>query len=278
MTSAQSENSSSTNLQLEEKGWRQGSLVRSQDIPNLYSEYDGATVLIVASQSCDIAQENLELEPFVELSIGKVINSLSGNFSYGKNPRKLHLEIRINTEELFATQCVELIASKKIQVNKADLASFYPETESIILDHQLNVYVHWLAARYSRPALPTTFNNLISSCDPKDKQRKLAKSHSPYLSGIYVEINPDAEIADDEKYQVNLLGLTSVDISDTQLEEAKKSLNEYASIIKNAGMDVVAITQKEDEVSFALMKRFKRFYFDDLSLKEGHALPIESNL
>ena len=150
MISSQSEDHSSTCLQLEEKGWRQGSLVSLQDIPKLYGEYDEATILIVASQSCDIAQENLELEPFVELSIGRVISNLSGNFSYGKNPRKLHLEIRVNTDDLFTTKYVELIASKKIQVNKVDLASFYPETESIILDHQLNVYVHWLAAQGNR--------------------------------------------------------------------------------------------------------------------------------
>lgn len=278
MPTSQLENSSSIGLQLEEKGWRQGSLVNSQDNPKLYSDYDEATVLIVASQSCDIAQENLDLEPFVELSVGRIIANWSGNFSYGKNPRKLHLEIRVEANDLSASQYVELIASRKIQVNKSELSAFYPDTSSILLDHQLKTYIHWLAARYSRPALPTKFNDLISDYDKKDKHRKLAKFLNPYLSGIYVEINPDAEISDGQKYQVNLLGLTPIDVSDTQLDEAEKLLQEYAAIMRNAGMDVVAKTQKEDEVSFAFMKRFKRFYFDDLSLRDGYTLPIETNM
>jgi hypothetical protein len=131
-----------------------------------------------------------------------------------------------------------------------------------------------LAARYSRPALPTEFNDRIAAADPKDQRRKKAKGINKHLSGIYVEIIPDAEIPKNQNYRVNLLGLVSAGFGG-DLTKIEAALEEYAEIMRQAKMDVSVAVRSETEVSIAVIKRFKRFYYDDLSFRDGTPLPPE---
>ena len=73
---------------------------------------------------------------------------------------------------------------------------------------------------------------------------------------------------------VNLLGLVSAGFKG-DLAEAELALNKYAEIMRRANVDVAAVLRKENEVSIAEIKRFKRFYYDDLSFKGGAPLPAE---
>jgi hypothetical protein len=57
------------------------------DRPNPW--YDLA---VAVSHDCDIANENLEAEPAVELVLGCFVDKQNGNYTYGKNP--LTLQIR----------------------------------------------------------------------------------------------------------------------------------------------------------------------------------------
>ncbi len=265
---------------LESSGWRQGSIVKSQDISSLYQGDDSDVVLIVASQSCDIAQNNLKLEPFVEMSVGRVIPAINGSFSYGKNPRILHLELTERTSDVSITnnKVIKIIAFEKFCILKEKICDLAPSDNQFIIGDQLRTYVYWLASRYSRPALPTRFNTLISEADKRDKSRQIAKKISRYLSGLYIQITPDKEISKEDVYKANLLGLIPSGLDESEQEQAIESLKEYANIMRRAGIDVVEVTKQENEVSVADMKKFKRFYYDDLSLKDDHPLPMESNL
>jgi hypothetical protein len=269
--------------QLEKAGWRQGSILNSchlEDIISIDNYPDLKNlVLIVASQSCDIANNNLHHDPYIEISIARKIESINGNLSFNKNPRMLHLALTINTEntDIYEEQAIELIAYEKIRIPKNSLVSLKPDPLRIIETSQLDSYVYWLAARYSRPALPTEFNKRVAAADPKDKRKKKAKNANNYLSGIYVEIFPDREISADENYRINLLGLISIDFTGN-ITEAKDALNDYECILKNAGMDVTVKIANETEVSIAVIKRFKRFYYDDLSIKNKAPLPPETEV
>jgi hypothetical protein len=48
---------------------------------------------VVSSHPCDVVALDLDKEPSVELFLLKVIEKIDGNFSFGKNPRRLHVEI-----------------------------------------------------------------------------------------------------------------------------------------------------------------------------------------
>ncbi len=236
-------------------------------------------VLIVASQSCDVANNNIVGDPFIEFSLGRIIEKMNGNLAFNKNPRTLHTELQYRTENLDISKniIVELFVYEKIQIDKLELLSYSPDNNRLLVNKQLKGFVSWHSARYSRPALPTTFNNLISEADPKNKRKKKIKSIDSMLSGIYVEILPDKEIAQGETYNVNLLGLIAADFND-DLENTKKLIEEYAQLMKDAGMDVHTSVLKEDEISVATLKHFKRFYYDDLSYKNTTALPPETEI
>lgn len=269
--------------QLETAGWRQGSIIKGEDAANFLSEEDfegiDNVILVIASQSCDIANNNISADPYVEVSVARKIEKIDGNLSFNKNPRQLHMNLLIETgdTEVYKEQAIEFKAYEKIRIPKEQLVGLQPDTTRDIEAKQLDSYISWLASRYSRPALPTEFNNRIAAVDPKDKRKKKAKSANQNLSGIYVEIIPDQEISADENYRVNLLGLVPTDFTGN-LQSAQNALDGYAEILKSAGMDVTSIVKKEDEISVAVIKRFKRFYYDDLSIRDDAPLPPETKV
>jgi hypothetical protein len=158
---------------------------------------------------------------------------------------------------------------------KETLVGLQPDIDRQLEDRQLKSYVAWLSARYSRPALPTAFNNRISVTDPKEKLRKKAKKCNEQLVGIYVELLPDAEVKDDEPYHVNLLGLLPAGFDEDTIK-AENAIKAYAELMRNAGMKVVPVVRREDEITIAAIKRFKRFYLDDLSFREEAPHPPET--
>lgn len=267
--------------QLEESGWRQGSAVRPSDLQRLLDiigmPYEADLVLLLASQSCDIAHNNVDLDPYIELSVARKIEDPNGHFTYNKNPRTLHTHITCRTgdEDVFTEENLELRAFERTTIQKEKFVGLQPDFDRVLEHRQLKSYVAWLAARYSRPALPTTFNDQIKAVDPKDKLRNKVKKGNEQLVGIYVEIIPDAEVKDDESYGVNLLGLLPAGfVGDSS--EAENAIIAYAEVLRDAGMEVTSAIRTEAQISLADIKRFKRFYYDDLSIKEGAPLPPET--
>ena len=266
--------------ELEQLGWRQGMVVQLSDNAGIFKfiglRHIEDLILIIASQSCDIANNNIEVDPYIEFSIARRIQNLNGSFTHNKNPRVLHANLQSYTENTdFAhVQPIEIKAFEKHCAPKEYFANLSPNTDILLNAMDLEAYVSWLASRYSRPALPTEFNNRIATADPKDKLRKKAKGTNTALSGIYVEITPDTEILPDQNYSVNLLGLVSAGFVG-DLATTKESLEAYAEVMRQAGMDVTVALRKENEVSIADIKRFKRFYYDDLSFKTQAPLPPE---
>ena len=267
--------------QLEKAGWRQGTVVKSENIKDLLDtvdiSYEEGLVLLVASQSCDIANNNIESDPYIELSLGRVVSKINGNLAHNKNPRLLHTVFTCRTEdaEVFSETPIEFKAFEKIAIPKGGLVELLPDQSRVLEEKQLKSYVAWLAARYSRPALPTAFNERLKSADPKDKLRGKVKKGNEQLSGIYVEIIPDAEISGDESYHVNLLGLLPAGF-DGDHSKAKSAIDVYADVMRRAGMDVLADVSTEDSISIAVITRFKRFYYDDLSFRDDAPLPPET--
>ncbi len=206
----------------------------------------------------------------------RLIDKPNGNYQHNKNARLLHtkfVERRPGTD-LSAEKNVEIKAFEKLFVPKRLLQGLVPATDRQIADYDARNFADWLAARYSRPALPTAFNNRIDAADPRGTLRDKAKKATNVLSGLYVEILPFAELKDTEQYQVNLLGTVPADF-DGDLAKAEAALTKHAEILRAANMDVAHRLLKEDEISFAVIRRFKRFYYDDLSYRTVAPLPAE---
>jgi len=271
--------------ELIQAGWRQGSIVLAKDVPALLKgitdNYDpGTSVIIIASQSCDIANNNLASDPIIEISIARKIANINGNYTYNKSARILHTQFRSLTlnDELEAIQYhdinIELKAYEKFRLDKSRLTGIAPDPDYLLENKQLDSYIDWLAARYSRPALPTEFNNRIIA--NQKKLKKIAKKINKQISGIYVEITPNEEISNNQNYNVNLLAVLTPNYSEL-ISDIEKSIDEIAALMKDAGMVLSKPhIATEDKVSIATIKRFKRFYFDDLSFKEDTTHPVET--
>ena len=265
---------------LEKIGWRQGVVIKQADTKRILNlsghPPEDEIILIVASQSCDIANNNIESDPHIELSLSRPIDKLQGNLTHNKNARTLHTSLRIHTETaaIETEQHIALKAYEKLLIPKDHFKDISPDQNTALSNASLEGYVAWLISRYARPALPTEFNNRLSTGDPKDKLRDRAKKLNSHLSGIYVDIYPDTEIEQDNNYHVNLLGLVSPSFSGN-INDLKASLELYADIMRQANMHVVVAVKKEDEISVAAFKRFKRFYYDDLSFRNSTEYPPE---
>ena len=269
---------------LEEAGWKQGSVVKNTDIQCLLDIIDktpeAGMVLLLASQSCDIANnKGLHADPYIELSIARKIEKPKGELTHNKNPRTLHTHVTFRTgdEDVFTEDNIELRAFEKVQVPKEAMVDLQPDPDRVLEDRQLKSYIAWLSARYFRPDLPTAFNDQVRTADPRGKLRDKVRKGNEQLVGIYVEIIPDAEIKNDEPYAVNLLGLLPAGF-DGDSSKAKNVICAYAEVLRNAGMNVESRIRTEDEISIAMIKRFKRFYFDDLSFREEAPLPPETTM
>lgn len=272
--------------QLETAGWLQTRIIRSEQIAYLVYNADhlievnpddilGADcVLIVASQSCDIANQQ---HPFVELRVAFPIDKVNASYTHNNHPRKLHLSVFAATQEGIRPQAFELNIHKKILVSKQKLTEVVYCENSDLDEQTKRDFKYWLAAQYTRPALPTIFNDRLSAADPKKSRRKAAKSLHKNALGIYIEINPFAELPPEQQYSVNLLVMleASADSNDAQVVASSEKIK---GLMEAAGMDVNLQIRKETEISVAVLKRFSRLYLDDLSFKdESSTLPPDVN-
>lgn len=264
---------------MEEKGWLQGRIIHGNDlnyIRELGYQLGEDAVLIAASQSCDIANTS---DPYIEFSVGKILSEVNGNFTFNKNPRRLHLTFEHNIKGEIRSFHTELLAHEKIQIDKDQFPqNIKPNNDFILTTHNMSIYVDWLASRYKRPALPTQFDKRFDEAWLKKKRVKKSELVSKYLIGIYIKLYPDIELVT-EPYNVQLLALVIPKLSAEQLKEITDLLDQYVSAMKTAKFnldDTKAYEVKtEDKVSVATLKQFKRFNLDELSHKHDHPLPTE---
>lgn len=263
---------------LEDQGWRQGSFISPETILKLLNRientFDISTndLLVVASQSCDVASSQ---EEYIELSILRTlsIEEFKKEFSHNRHPRILH--IKANSTDSDEKINLKLQAHEKIQIKKQLLEEYTPDNSICFSESDLNQYIDWLAGRYKRPALPTKFDQLIANADKSGKKRKkITKRANDYLTGIYVDIYPNRDISDSETYSVNLLGIVS---EEQYLSIATDTLNEYADILKNAGMDVSdPKVGTEFQISVGTLRQYQRINVDYLSYEQNTPQPPDT--
>ena len=264
----------------ESNGWRQGSLVRTEDVPALVADLDpsvrGEGVVVIVSQSCGIAQP-VSTEPRVEAIIADYIDAPNGNYTFARNAGILDLPVKEATDTL-ETSCEKysrLRAAGKLSISKSRFVGLRPTARKAIPRVAVAVLADWLAARYSRPAFPTSFNDTLASVDPRGKKlKRIAKRISQPVSGVYVQLHPDRELLSGERYSVNLLG-TLIPSAKGRKGVIQKDIESIRDLMKEAGMEAVAADQVEDELSIATTKLFKRLYLDNISYRNDDSLPVE---
>ncbi len=176
--------------------WRQGSILARKDfqvvgLPN-HSE---AEVAIVISHDCDIANDNLNIEPSVEFIIARIIAENDGNCTYGRNPRTLHLDYICGEE----TVHFELTASKKSVIQKSKLEAVSPD-DSYYSSYSNQILQSWLASRYRRHALP---NSLVSRLSKVFLHiEKEGRKNADGILSFRMDYEPKEELSSKEPYEL----------------------------------------------------------------------------
>lgn len=176
--------------------WRQGSVLAQKDFQAVgLTNETNADLAIAISHDCDIAN-NLDTEPAVEFIFACIIEQHNGNYTYGKNPRTLHLDYTHGEKQVF----LALIASKKVMVQKNVIESIQPDETYKLTHSSPQILQNWLATRYRRHALP---NSLVERLRPVFEYiEKEGKKNSSGILSFQLSYDPTDELPPKEKYEL----------------------------------------------------------------------------
>src|SRR5712664_1143629 len=110
--------------------WRQGHTMTTDAVASLRLAPDPDStshVAIIVSHDCDLVQSP-DVEPMVEVIVGRRVDGPNGNFTHGKNPRRLHLA----AAETGSVIWIELTATARQSVPKPDLCGHAPSATLLI--------------------------------------------------------------------------------------------------------------------------------------------------
>lgn len=248
-------------------GWQQGSCLSiSQDnILHKQQIIKNLGLHIVISQSCDISHDNLQEEPYIELLYATEIRSMEGNYQNGKNPRKMHFEIKVDNKNNF----YECLMTNRILLPREYLIDLTPEKTYIIESKVLSNLIDWIIKRYNRFAAPFEFNKRTK--ETRENIKKILKNANKNILGLFIKLNTNEELNPTEDYIMELhifseSGIskeTRLDISDT-LENIVTYLKNTAGIKIKENYRVLGL----DEIYVSEYLEFKKWDYDYLSFRK----------
>ncbi|RME60134.1 hypothetical protein D6779_02740 [Candidatus Parcubacteria bacterium] len=262
-------------------GWKQGACLHIRDLPTEHQQYlidekgwSDDDLLIVVMQSCDVVNSSLEKEPFIELIKAVPSDSYNGQLINAKNPRKLQIE----APQPLGKSHLLLHIHDRIVLDRRFIETTV--LNPLCLDgEQLQILKTWLGARYNRASFPDKFmkwaNQGISKLrDRLDKQ--VDREHiCKYVEGIYMRVEPDRELDDGGCYDLHCFALISPSTPPKAQEKIQAAMEEFVSKLPEGKISVQtedSLVMNTAEVTVQEIVEYKRFYFDELSLKRGESL------
>lgn len=186
--------------------WRQGHVLPEEAVLALgllHPAVPEATCVVVVSHDCDLANDDLAVEPDVEVIVGCHPAKPDGNFQWAKAPRTLHLEM----DKGGAPVLVELVATSKKLVPKTGLAAFDPNAGYSLSGQGLSVLRSWLAVRYNRAAFPDPFVRRMGKSKTDKALAKLVEPQGALVSAIFFDVDGGKELdrSDGSAYELSVV-------------------------------------------------------------------------
>lgn len=183
----------STAVSARTSSWRQGSVLGEDSLSALGDSIpmvDQATVVVVISHDCDLAEQSLDKEPYVELMIGKVVPKADGGKRFGKALRFLHVDYSKDGSDVV----VELLAAQKIIVSRA---AWFKENEPdqawVVKQGEIRKLRSWLATRYDRSAFSNSFVDRLNSKGVPTAIETLLKD-AGFISHVFFDVDSGIEV------------------------------------------------------------------------------------
>ena len=209
--------------------WRQGDLLTQETAARLMALNCAVSEerrVVVITHDCDIPHDG---ETSVEVIVADVVNAPNPQFSYAKNPRKLHLGYEIAGGQSIV---VELRHAERRIVSKAEFAKHAAKdgTASLPVDAK-RALKQWLAARYGRPAFPNAFEDRLRKSVGKKNtvERQIGKILEPeakHLVGLFFELGEQrsAEVPASEPYALSISVVYDATEGSTQARQSAEKV------------------------------------------------------
>jgi hypothetical protein len=186
--------------------WHQGHVLTADTIQALgllCPEASDSTCVVIISHDCDLANDALQIEPDVEVIVGRHVPKGDGNYYWAKAPRTLHADVLKNG----IAAVVELVATAKCLIPKQALAAFIPDTTHVFPGKSLSALRSWLGVRYNRAAFPDPFVNRLSQSKVDKRLAKIIEPVGNLLSAIYFDVDGGNEInhSDGSPYDLKIV-------------------------------------------------------------------------
>ena len=268
--------------------WRQGHLLGSDAVEalGLRHAFDPEqTLVIIASHDCDLSQHP-EVEPVVEVLLGRLLAVKDGNYAHAKSARKLHVEFA-GTSASWG----EFEATAKVTLDKWLLNEFKPRTDATLSPEDQATFQMWLASRYRRSAFPDEFERrLTRETKLHDKIAKAVKPHGDLISGIFFDVDGGVEVARVGPDDTYTLDITILHRSEPDFSAAVNAANAAAKAIEKAFEDnLFAPTRtwrhielrsceplSESVLTYQVFKQLKRWRLDHISLAADPQQPVSA--
>lgn len=186
--------------------WRQGHVLTAEAAQALglsHPETPDSTCVVIISHDCDLVNDALQIEPDVEVIVGRHLPKGDGNYFWAKAPRTLHVDALNND----TAAVVELVATAKRLIPKQALAAFSPDAVYSFSGKSLSALRSWLGVRYNRAAFPDPFVNRLSEFKVDKRLAKIIEPVGNLLSAVYFDVDGGKEVdhSDGSPYDLKIV-------------------------------------------------------------------------
>lgn len=266
--------------------WRQGHALPRKAIQTLglfHPDTPDSTCVVVISHDCDLANDDLQIEPNVEVIVGCHPKKGVGNYFWAKAPRTLHLDALHGDTPIV----IELIATAKQLVPKQILAAFTPDTAFSFSGSSLSTLRSWLAVRYNRAAFPDPFVDRLSQFKVDKAFSKLIEPIGKHLSAVYFDVDGGKEIdhSDGSPYNLKIVLVyppgddpeqtaDEVEKLEASIEAlfSKKYFDSTAGVWKGIAM-MTCMSISEDDLTVGKTKLLAEWRLEYMTLKADDEQP-----
>lgn len=261
--------------------WRQGHVLDARAVSALALKHSTApleeTCVVVISHDCDVANDDLNVEPEVEVIVGRLIDKANGNFAFGKAPRTLHLDILRDG----APKVIELIATQKHRVSKDVLAAFDHDVSFSLEPKALSVLRNWLAIRYQRAAFPDNFVKRMNETKVAGRLEKILENYGSVISTVFFAVDDGREIdrLDGSPYELSIVLVyvpgqdpdAAADFADKAAEKVEELFSQKLFDKKESRWDHIGLKGcraiSEDDIPVSRAKVMTQWRLEHMSLR-----------
>jgi len=233
-----------------------------------------SALVIVASHDCDLAQP-ADIEPVVEVIVGKVATTNDGNLSHAKNFRRL--QVSFDGE---AQVRGEFEAIQKAWIAKMELDGLEPRKNLTLSPANITIFQHWLASRYRRSAFPDDFQDKLKIAKLSEKIARAVKPHSEDISALLFDVDEGRELARPEPDNTYQLDIVILYPAEPNPEKSLKAATEVQQKIKEAFKSALyeplgkwqhielryCEVYSEEALTYKQLSHLKRWTLDHMSL------------